>query len=365
MELGRALNGVRDRTGRNYLLTGEFAAVVAIRHQVDPDDRHVEEVTQPLPGIKERLCLAQIGPALGGVGRRVHHQFDAIQGISHALPACEITAVGARARLSRQDADVVAALVQKAHDMRPEDAAAARDQDAVHPRDASINGTDASAYVSSPQEPPAPRRALRADAERNRRRLLEAARQAVAEEGPEVTIEAIAARAGVGVGTLYRRFATKQALLEAVAGDRIAEIERACRHALDQADPWDGFCRLARFLVETQTRDRGFVHAVGEQLVGPDGQLGDAAQHAFASVAEVIVRAQRSGAMRGDIDLGGVLWILSSLAAPTNPVLAQLVERPDEERERSLTIVLDGLRTDHTSRLRTRSRPHDSNDTHP
>jgi AcrR family transcriptional regulator len=210
-----------------------------------------------------------------------------------------------------------------------------------------LSGTDASAYVSSMPELPTPGRALRADAERNRRRLLEAARQAVAEEGPGVTIEAIAARAGVGVGTVYRRFASKQALLEAVAGDRIAEIERACRDALNQPDPWDGFCRLARFLVETQARDRGFVHAVGEQLVGPDGQLANAAQHALASVAEVIARAQRSGAMRADVDLGGVLWILSSLAAPANPVLARLVQRPDQERQHGLTIVLDGLRTNH------------------
>lgn len=209
-------------------------------------------------------------------------------------------------------------------------------------------------------QPPAPRPALRADAERNRRRLLEAARQAVAEEGPEVTIEAIAARAGVGVGTVYRRFASKQALLEAVAGDRIAKIERACCNARDQTDPWDGFCQLARFLVETQTRDRGFVHAVGEQLVGPDGQLANAGQHAFASVAEVIVRAQRTGAMRADIDLGGVLWLLSSLAASANPILARLVENPDQTRRHSLTVVLDGLRADHASPLRTRPHPADS-----
>jgi AcrR family transcriptional regulator len=277
----------------------------------------------------------------------VHHQFDAVQGVGDALPAREIPTVCTHVRLSREHADVVTAFPQKPRDVRTEDTTAAGDQDAAHPGHASITGTDASAYVSSLPELPTERRALRADAERNRRRLLEAARQAVAEEGPGVTIETIAARAGVGVGTVYRRFASKQVLLEAVAGDRIAEIERACRDALDQPDPWDGFCRLARFLVETQTRDRGFVHAVGEQLVGPDGQLANAAQHAFASVAEVIVRAQRTGAMRADIDLGGVLWILSSLAAPANPVLARLVERPDQERRHALTIVLDGLRIDH------------------
>jgi hypothetical protein len=77
------------------------------------------------------------------------------------------------------------------------------------------------------------------------------------------------------------------------------------------------------------------------------GQLENAAQHAFASVAEVIVRAQRAGAMRPDVDLGGVLWILSGLAAPANPVLARIVQRPDQERQHGLTIVLDGLRTHH------------------
>ena len=69
----------------------------------------------------------------------------------------------------------------------------------------------------------------------------------------------------------------------------------------------------------------------------------------------MIARAQCAGAMRADIDLGGVLWILSSLAAPANPVLTRLVEHPDQARKRSLTIVLDGLHTDHAPPLRTRS----------
>jgi AcrR family transcriptional regulator len=189
----------------------------------------------------------------------------------------------------------------------------------------------------------APRR-LRSDAERNRRRLLEATRQAVAEQGPDVAIEAIAKRAGVGVGTVYRRFANKQALLDAVAEDRIAQITQACDTALAEPDAWNGFRQLASFLVETQVRDRGFVHAVGEQLVGPDGRIAAKGRTALTSVAHVIARAQHAGALRADATLGDVLWILSGLTAPPNPVLAQIVADPVAQVTRSLAIILDGLR---------------------
>jgi len=90
-----------------------------------------------LPGIKERSRLTQIGAPLGGVGRRVHHQFNAVQGIGDASSGAEIPTMRTHAGLSRQDADVVTALARKPHDMRAEDATAAGDQNAAHPGDAS------------------------------------------------------------------------------------------------------------------------------------------------------------------------------------------------------------------------------------
>src|ERR687886_977397 len=91
-----------------------------------------------------------------------------------------------------------------------------------------------------PPEPPAAR-PLRADAARNRDRVLRAARDAFAEAGLEVGVEEIARRAGVGKGTLYRRFPTKEALVRAIFDGGLDELERAARDAAGARDAGDGF----------------------------------------------------------------------------------------------------------------------------
>src|SRR5919107_5107373 len=94
-------------------------------------------------------------------------------------------------------------------------------------------------------------RPLRADAERNRARILAAASEVFAERGLDVSLDDIAGAAGVGVGTVYRRFPDKDALIDALFEDKIADVERVAREALDVEDPWEGFesfmravCRL-------------------------------------------------------------------------------------------------------------------------
>src|SRR5215217_3258207 len=105
-------------------------------------------------------------------------------------------------------------------------------------------------------------RALRADAERNRRRILDAARRVFAEDGLGVGVDAVARAAGVGVGTLYRRFPTKQDLLAAVIEDGVVRLADALEQIEALDDPWAAFEACARAFAETIARDRGFYEVI-------------------------------------------------------------------------------------------------------
>src|ERR1700760_870890 len=89
-----------------------------------------------------------------------------------------------------------------------------------------------------------PERPLRRDAERNRQRILEVAREAFAEDGLAVTLDEIARRAGLGVGTVYRRFPDKEQLIDALFEDRLAEILATANASLEIVDPWEGLSHL-------------------------------------------------------------------------------------------------------------------------
>src|SRR3954470_17390652 len=112
-------------------------------------------------------------------------------------------------------------------------------------------------------------RPLRADAARNRERILDAARAAFSELGGGVQMEDVARRAGVGVGTLYRHFPTKAALVGALADRRWEEtLERLDAEALAATDPWDGFAQMFHIAGELQQRDRNFAEAVTDMYGG-------------------------------------------------------------------------------------------------
>src|SRR3954463_12994607 len=102
-----------------------------------------------------------------------------------------------------------------------------------------------------------PERPLRRDAERNRQRILEVARDAFAEEGLSVTLDEIARRAGVGVGTVYRRFPDKEQLIDALFEDQIAQFVALPDGCLCDVDPWDGLVRFLEQACHVHSRDRG------------------------------------------------------------------------------------------------------------
>ena len=106
--------------------------------------------------------------------------------------------------------------------------------------------------------PAAGGRALRADAERNRERVLDAAREVFAEHGLDASTNEIARRAGVGVATLFRRFPTRDDLIAAVFADKMTAYADAIDDALADPDPWHGFCGYIERVCQMQADDRGF-----------------------------------------------------------------------------------------------------------
>ena len=98
---------------------------------------------------------------------------------------------------------------------------------------------------------------MRADAVRNRDRLLQAARELFAERGLNVSMDEVARHAGVGVGTAYRRFASRMDLIDALVDERVAEVEDNIEHALEAEDPWEGFVRFLEAHVAIHVADRG------------------------------------------------------------------------------------------------------------
>ena len=101
-------------------------------------------------------------------------------------------------------------------------------------------------------------RVLRKDAERNRERLMDAAREVFQEHGVEAPLEEIARRAGVGIGTLYRRFPTRESLIDAIFEAKADEYVRASEEGLASESAWEGFRRFLERICRMQAEDRGF-----------------------------------------------------------------------------------------------------------
>src|SRR5215218_1506164 len=105
-------------------------------------------------------------------------------------------------------------------------------------------------------------RGLRADAERNRERVLRAAREVFAEQGLDASTNEIARRAGVGVATLFRRFPTRDELVGAAFADKMSAYAAAIDDALADTDPWHGFCGFIERVCQMQADDRGFADVI-------------------------------------------------------------------------------------------------------
>ncbi len=181
------------------------------------------------------------------------------------------------------------------------------------------------------EQPPQPDRPLRADARRNRARVLAAARDAFAEHGFTVPLDAIAERAGVGPGTVYRHFPTKEALFAAVTQARVRDLVAAARAAAAAADPGAAFDDFLGLLAG-EARAKRDVPDVLEGAIGP------AREEMHAALAELVAAAQRAEAVRAGIGVDDLVALLKG-------VLAAAVASDDPGLpERLLAVVRDGLR---------------------
>lgn len=187
-------------------------------------------------------------------------------------------------------------------------------------------------------------RPMRRDAERNSERILRAASELFAERGLDVTLHDVAHHAGLGVGTVYRRFANREELIDALFGDSLDRLLAAAREAQATEDPWQAFCMFLERAIEMMATDRGLwtmmttAASKGDHFLGIHTALTDV-------VRDVIARAQDAGALRRDLspDDMPVLHVILGSGAD---FLAGA--RPEIWR-RYLGIVLDGLRRDRTA----------------
>jgi AcrR family transcriptional regulator len=179
-------------------------------------------------------------------------------------------------------------------------------------------------------------RPKRADARRNYEKVLAAAREAFAEGGESTSLEEIARRAGVGIGTLYRNFPNRQALLEAVYVD---EVEAVCRAAADldnAGDPWEAlsgwFQRFVGYIATKQA-------LAGELLnyLGKDAPLFTGSREMlFAAGEPLLQRAQQAGVVRPDVSIGDVIQMVIGIA--------KIPAAEPGQTEHMVRVALDGLR---------------------
>jgi AcrR family transcriptional regulator len=176
---------------------------------------------------------------------------------------------------------------------------------------------------------------LRADAQRNLDRILEAASEAYAELGPDVTIDEIARRAGVGHGTVCRRFPTKDALRAAVIRVRLDELLVRSHELLEEPDAFAAFEEFVWAVAESCRRDRALFEGM-EKCEG-FAEVSDAKQELHDTVGKLIRRCQRAGALRRGVDSRDIGALVGSA------IQASMHAERDDAWRRYVQVVLDGL----------------------
>jgi AcrR family transcriptional regulator len=179
---------------------------------------------------------------------------------------------------------------------------------------------------------PAAARPLRADARRNRQRILKAARRVFADSGLNSQMDDVAKRAKVGVGTVYRHFPTKEALLDALVREHFEEIAAFAREALEREDAWEAFCELMWRGAEHNATDLAFCEAIASSdkssIIEEIGLR--------RSTGELIARAKAEGRMRADATEDDVAILMVGATA--------VMRLSTDAWRRYIALMLDGLR---------------------
>jgi AcrR family transcriptional regulator len=178
-------------------------------------------------------------------------------------------------------------------------------------------------------------RPLRRDAQRNRERILGAARQVFAGRGIDATLDDVAAAAGVGVGTVYRRYPNKDALLDELFEQRIADLAEMAEGSLSHEDPWAAFTGFLERMAEGFAGDRALEYLVLHSDRGRE-RTARARDRLQAPVAGLVARAKASGQLRADFEPDDLRMIHTMVAAVAH-------ETPEGWR-RCLALLVEGLR---------------------
>jgi len=187
---------------------------------------------------------------------------------------------------------------------------------------------------------------LRRDAERNRQRILEAAREGFADRGLGITLDEIARLAGVGVGTVYRRFPNKELLIDALFEERIGEIVALARRAAEDEDAWRGLSGFLEGAVGRLASDRGLRELLVGSTYAPE-RIVHGRSRIKPLVDDMVARAQAQGTLRADVgasDFPLLLMMLDAVVDTTRDI-------DPRTWRRALGIVLDGLKAPGTTAL--------------
>ncbi len=178
-------------------------------------------------------------------------------------------------------------------------------------------------------------RAMRADAKRNYDKVVAAAKDAFAETGASTSLEAIARRAGVGIGTLYRHFPTRQALLEAVY---LGEVQQLCSatQQLLALPPWESFEALSHRLVSYLATKKALAHELMNYVDREAAFFKGCRADLFIAGEPILKRAQDAGVVRADTDFTELIQLIGGIA--------KIEETAPGQRDHILDIALDGLR---------------------
>ncbi|WP_308820167.1 TetR/AcrR family transcriptional regulator [Pseudonocardia alni] len=181
-------------------------------------------------------------------------------------------------------------------------------------------------------------RTLRADAVRNRERLVSAASELFTEQGVDVPLDQIARRAGVSIGTLYNHFPDRGRLIDEVMPERLTELDRLAEAALTDPDPWHGLTVFLETTFALQARDRSINDAVARSQVGPAGIAAECGRSG-GTVDSIMNRARSAGLLRSDFgpaDLGVLVRAMAHVIS--------IADGDDQVWRRHLSFLLEGVR---------------------
>jgi AcrR family transcriptional regulator len=181
-------------------------------------------------------------------------------------------------------------------------------------------------------------RPLRADAQRNRDRLLAVAARAFAQDGPDVTLDAIAKEAGVGIGTLYRHFPTREALVEATYRN---ELARLCDAADDLLARWPADQATRQWMdrfIDYMTTKRGMADALRVVVACGGDPFSESLGRLLGAITTLLAAGGAAGVMRADVQPGDVLASLSGVSLTAGEPAQR------EQASRMLDLLMDGLR---------------------